>query len=408
MSASEWSLTARWIFPVDAPPLERGVVTIASDRIAAVEPHGTRAVDYDLGNAAIVPGLVNAHTHLDLSGLRGKCPPTPIFTLWLRDVIQYRRAESEQQVQAEVRGGLDESVRCGTTLLGDIAARGASWGVLTKASTRAVVFYEMLGLPEERAEQTRKAATAWIQSHAATPTCRPALSPHAPYSVHQSLYSEANRLAQKFRVPLATHLAETEAEEALLERRSGLFVKFLEELGVWNPSGLVSSPARAIQYASQNDVKTLFVHCTFLPTSTVVPQHGTIVYCPRTHAAFLHLPHPFREFLARGVRVAIGTDSLASNPDLDVLAEARFVHAKHPDVAGDVLLRMTTLSGAEALGWADETGSLSPGKSADLVVLPLPNQDSRDAHDLVLESALPVRGVLFRGEWTRDPLEPRP
>jgi cytosine/adenosine deaminase-related metal-dependent hydrolase len=130
-----------------------------------------------------------------------------------------------------------------------------------------------------------------------------------------------------------------------------------------------------------------------------MPHDHTIVYCPRTHAAFGHPPHPFCEFLQRGVRVALGTDSLASNPDLDLLAEARFVHQRYPDVPGETILRMATLSGAEALGWADETGSLTPGKSADLVVLPLP-EDEADPYRLMLESSTKVRAVLFRGQWT--------
>jgi cytosine/adenosine deaminase-related metal-dependent hydrolase len=125
----------------------------------------------------------------------------------------------------------------------------------------------------------------------------------------------------------------------------------------------------------------------------------TIIYCPRTHAAFGHHPHPFREFLARDIPVALGTDSLASNPDLDILGEARFVHGKHPDVPGATLLRMITLSGAEALGWADETGSLTPGKSADLVVLPLPDEERADPYELVLESSNCVARTLFRGQW---------
>jgi cytosine/adenosine deaminase-related metal-dependent hydrolase len=131
----------------------------------------------------------------------------------------------------------------------------------------------------------------------------------------------------------------------------------------------------------------------------VVPPNATIVYCPRTHAAFGHPPHPFRDFLKRGIRVALGTDSLASNPDLNILAEARFVHERHPDVDAAALLRMITLSGAEALGWQEQTGSLSPGKSADLAIVPLPERDSADAHHLVLESELPVTSTLFRGQW---------
>src|SRR5579859_4413615 len=101
--SDECSLTARWVFPVDAPPIERGVVTILGEHIVAVEPHGTRTPDLDLGNAAILPGFVNAHTHLDLSGLRGKCPPSPDFTGWLRQVIAHRRTTTPEQTQADLR-----------------------------------------------------------------------------------------------------------------------------------------------------------------------------------------------------------------------------------------------------------------------------------------------------------------
>src|SRR5262249_37212014 len=168
--------------------------------------------------------------------------------------------------------------------------------------------------------------------------------------------------------------------------------------GVWAPDQLVRSwedilhltePARPVAY----------VHANYLPPSTPIPPHGAIVYCPRTHAAFGHRPHPFRDFLARGVRVAVGTDSLASNPDLDVLAEIRSLHQRYPDVPGATLLRMATLSGAEALGWADETGSLAPGKSADLVVLPLPEREESEPYQLILASDLAVRQVMWRGQW---------
>src|SRR5262249_1612760 len=126
---------------------------------------------------------------------------------------------------------------------------------------------------------------------------------------------------------------------------------------------------------------------------------GTIVYCPRTHAAFGHTPHPFREFLNRGVRVALGTDSLASNPDLGILNEARFVHSRYPEFSMLQLLRMATLSGAEALDWADDGGSLKPGKSADLAVVALPDQEASDPHELLFESTLPVERVMCRGQW---------
>src|SRR5947209_19690054 len=119
LSSSPWTLTARWVFPVSSPPLPRGSVTIAGERIVAVEPFGTRRADLDLGDVAVMPGLVNAHTHLDLSGMRGLAPPSPDFPDWLRRVIEHRLRRSPEQVRADIRSGLDECLRTGTTLIGD-------------------------------------------------------------------------------------------------------------------------------------------------------------------------------------------------------------------------------------------------------------------------------------------------
>ncbi len=352
------------------------------------------SADLDLGDAAVLPGLVNAHTHLDLSGMRGLAPPTPHFTEWLRQVIAHRRRRTPEQVQADVRQGLAECTRFGTTLLGDISADGGTWELLTDAPIRAVVFRELLGLPQDRARQTALAALQWAGAHPETPTCRLGISPHSPYSFRAEFIPTLAAMFGR----VAVHLAETAAELELLERHSGPFVPFLAGLGVWDPTGLAWGPGHVVEL-TRGAKSVLYIHGNYLPIDSPILPNGTIVYCPRTHAAFGHPPHPFREFLARGVRVAVGTDSLASNPDLDVLAEIRFLHRLYPDVPGATLLRMATLSGAEALGWADETGSLTPGKSADLVVVPLPLSDDADPHHLVLGADLPVRRVLFRGAW---------
>jgi cytosine/adenosine deaminase-related metal-dependent hydrolase len=389
-----WTLTARWVFPVAGPPLERGCVTVVGDRILAVGPPADGRPDVDLGNVAVLPGLVNAHTHLDLSGMRGLAPPTPDFIGWLRQVIAHRRARSAEQVKADIRAGLAESLRCGTTLLGDISGDGGSWDVLAAAPSRAVVFRELLGLPAERAARAWADANDWLAAHATTPTCRSGLSPHAPYSVRRSLIAGAGLAG----VPAAIHVAESAAEQELLVLRGGPFVPFLRELGVWAPDGLAPDLGTVVRVFN-GLVPALFIHANYLPSDTAIPRNGTIVYCPRTHAAFGHPPHPFRDFLARGVRVALGTDSLASNPDLSVLAEARFLHERYPDVPGDVVFRLMTLAGAEALGWQDDTGSLEPGKSADLVAVPLPPEDRPDPHRLVLESDFPVSRTLWRGRW---------
>jgi cytosine/adenosine deaminase-related metal-dependent hydrolase len=390
-----WTLTAHWLFPVDRPPLERGTITLDGDKILAVEPHGSCA-DVDLGEVAVLPGLVNVHTHLDLSGLRGLAPPTPNFTGWLRRVIAHRRSRAPEQVQTDIQTGLSESLRFGTTLLGDISGDGSSWEMLARAPLRAVVFRELLGLPAERASRAWAEVDAWLATCTPTSTCRPGVSPHAPYSVHSSLFLAASTMT----VPAAVHLAESAAELQLLLDRQGPFVPFLRELGVWEPLGLAEDADHVLRLC-RGLAPVLFIHGNYLSPDALIPPNGTLVYCPRTHAAFGHPPHPFQAFLARGHRVALGTDSLASNPDLDVLAEARFLHQIAPNVPGATLVRMITLAGAEALGWEKETGSLTPGKSADLVVLPLPGARLADPHELILASAQPVQAILFRGRWVQ-------
>jgi cytosine/adenosine deaminase-related metal-dependent hydrolase len=385
------TLTARWVFPVDRPPLERGTVVIAGGRVVAVEPAGGRPADVDFGEAAIIPGLVNAHTHLDLTGLRGLAPPSADFTGWLRRVIEFRRGRPPEQVRDDIRTGIAECVRHGTTLVGDISGDGGSWDALAEAPLHAVVFREFLGLPADRASGAWERLDAWLAARVPTATCRPGASPHAPYSVRASLFLAAATRG----VPVATHVAETAAEAELLVLSRGPFVTFLKDLGVWSPDGLADGVDHVLRLL-RGVQPTLIVHGNYLPPDADLPANASLVYCPRTHAAFGHPPHPFRDFLARGVRVALGTDSLASNPDLDLLAEARFLHKRFPDLPGEVLLRMATLSGAEALGRANETGSLMPGKSADLAVVPLEPGEG-DSHRRLFAGRHPVSAVYFRG-----------
>ena len=211
------AVTARWLFPAAAPPLARGVLVLDGSRVAAVEPHGTRTPDLDFGNAAILPGLVNAHTHIDLTGMRGLAPPSPDFPDWLQQVIAHRRARPADEIADDIREGLTESLRTGTTLIGDISSEGASWDALSVAPLRAVVFREMLGLPKDRAERTWEAAQQWLGACTPTATCRPGLSPHAPYSARVSLIKAAAQSG----LPVTIHLAETAAERELLVTTPG-------------------------------------------------------------------------------------------------------------------------------------------------------------------------------------------
>ncbi len=400
MTPTTWTLTARWVLPVDAAPLPGGAVVIEGERIRRVAPAGQLAADVDLGNVAVLPGLVNSHTHLDLTGLAGQCPPMPDFTAWLRGVIQHRRSRAPAQVAADIHEGLRQSVRHGTTLLGDISAGGQSWPVLAEAPIRAVVFHELLGLTEERAAAAWQQATAWLEAHPPTPTCRAGLSPHAPYSVRASLFAQVAALPPE--VPVAIHVAETRAELELLEHHAGPFVDFLRELGVWDPAGLVPGIDDLFKMFAHR--RPLLIHGNYLSPDRL---HAPVVYCPRTHAAFGHPTHPLERLQARNVPIALGTDSLASNPGLDMLGELRLVHRRHPGIPAAMLLDMATLGSARALGWDRETGSLTPGKSADLVAVPLAEADGDDPHLLVLRSPHAVQKVLCRGRWVHEAADER-
>lgn len=391
--AYEQILTARWIMPVAGPPLKDGIVAVCGQTITAVEAHGLRTPDIDFGNVAIIPGLVNAHTHLDLSGLRGKVPAGADFIGWLKQIIAHRRTQTIQQIDAAIQLGLSESLNYGTTLICDIAAGGASWGCLAAAPVNSVIFHEVLGLLTSRLPQIENDIITWLRGKSITDRCMVGLSPHAPYSVN----SAALVRTMQFALPVAIHVAETRDEVRLIEQKDGPFVAFLTELGVWEPESLIPSYEYILRHSVAPD-PLLLIHANYLPPKIAIPLNATIVYCPRTHTAFGHAPHPFREFLKRGVRVALGTDSLASNPDLDLLAEARFIYDMYPEFPGEQLLRMATLSGAEALGWAETTGSLEPGKSADLVVVPLPDIESADPYELLFQQG-PTRNAPRRTMW---------
>ncbi len=398
-----WTLTARWIIPVESPAVCRGTITIDGDRVGAIDLPGVRSADVDLGDVAVLPGLVNAHTHLDLSGLRGKVRPGRDFTAWLRAVIEHRRSMSPNDVENAIRLGINESLDYGTTLLGDISGTGQSWPLLAEAPLRAVVFHEFLGLPRTRAEQALASAREWLQTHPATPTCRPGLSPHAPYSAHTLLFKGCTELSRATGAPLMTHLAETAEELELLEHRSGPFMPFLQELRVWNEEGLAHSTDEVLRLCA-GAARLLVAHGNLLGPKPPLPHEAAVVHCPRTHAAFRRHLHPFRT-LMKQCEVVLGTDSLASNPALDVLAEMRFLHRKYRRMNAGIVLMMGTLLGARALGWEEETGSLAAGKSADLVTVPIqPGNAFADPNKLVLESDEPVRDVLFRGRWVRGPL----
>jgi aminodeoxyfutalosine deaminase len=396
-------LRARVVFPVDRPPIEHGVVTIEGERIVAVgaTPHAGDATD--LGDIALLPGLVNAHTHLEFSHLRRPLgEPGMRLVDWIRLVIA-ERGRGDCDLSESIAAGLAESVRYGVTALGDIATIGAGHPVrcsrpdgedcASYGGPELTLLLETIGFSRARAESAFAAVTARLAELEIDLHLRIGLSPHAPYTVSPDFLRRLVMLAQQRTMPVAMHLAESLEELELLENGSGPFKDLLEERSMWDAEAIPRG-SRPLDYLRllAGAPRALVIHGNYLDDEersflAARAAHMSLVYCPRTHAYFGHPPYPLGELLASGVRVALGTDSRASNPDLNLLAEMRLAAGSHGDVDPHDVLRMGTLGGAEALGRAADVGSISPGKLANLVAVALP-AEARDTADESLAAIL--------------------
>ena len=405
------TIAARWIFPGTNPPIADGRITLEGERIVRVGGADPKyPVDLDLGAVAILPGFVNAHTHLELGPIPWDEASGPEDEVaWLKRVIRSRGDRAPEAVAALIQRNIQDALAAGTTALADITTAGQSWDAVASAPVWGIVHAEILGLSRARSLQTYEAAVAWLNGivgrHQDWEKTRPGLSPHAPYSTSGWLYWEASESG----LPLTTHLGELPEERAFLRDRTGPLRQFVEELGAWTdewqPIGpspinyLLPTPAGA-RFGWIIAHGNIFEPAEFArlvtPPDATVGQRVAVAYCPRTHARFGHPPHPFRAMLDAGVVVCLGTDSLASTPSLSILDEVRFLHRQHPDLPGEVLLRMATLNGAWAMGIDDQTGSLEPGKSADLVVLKLGSND--DPYQGWLEDESAPISTIFRGK----------
>ena len=392
------ALQARYVFPVAGAPLAGGVVTLCGERIVAVGEKSSVRPAIDLGNVAILPGLVNAHTHLEFSDLAaplgeaGESLPT-----WIRRVVAYRRARPEGAAALAIAQGLVESLHGGITTIGEIST--GSWPPAhnvpeSRVSGEAVVFHESIGLAAAAVEGNLVAAArhiadvrgVWRQAN-----LLPGLSPHAPYSVHPELLDSLVRLAIGQHVPVAMHVAESCEELELLATGRGPFRELLEEFGVWQDGVFGSRRPLGVLEQLARCQRSLVIHGNYLAADEIAflgenAARMSVVYCPRTHAFFCHAAYPLIALLAAGAQVALGTDSRASNPDLSLWADMQHVAARFPTISPRQVLELGTLAGARALGQGAQFGSLEAGKLANLAIVPLPEHAASDPHELLLAS----------------------
>lgn len=401
-------LRARYLVPVGAPVIENGAVKVTDGRVSALGRFRDLAPRryFDCGDAAILPGLVNAHTHLELSHLAGRVPPSRDFTAWLKGLLSHLDQSSRpESVQESVERGLCDSLAQGVLTLGDIT-RHPKWTreILSRSPLRCLSFGEVVAVGNRRDRLAARldAAAEDFADSAGGDRFRIGISPHAPYTVEpESLRACADR-ADRFGLRTTTHLLESPDEATFTLSGSGPLADYLRAVGVWDDAVPVSgcSPVELLMRSAFLNSRALLAHVNY-PTDedlAIIARSGaSVVYCPRTHAAFGHPPHRFRDMLAAGINVCLGTDSLASNPSLSMLDEMRFLFRAFPGVSEETLLEMATTRGAVALGWPAQTATIRIGGNADLVVVPLdPNFESKGWTALFWSDAAPV-AVYVRG-----------
>ena len=401
-----YALQARWIVPVDRPPISGGVVSVADDRIVAVGEKLSGQPPIDLGDVALLPGFVNAHTHLEFSSLnRPLGKPGMSFADWIGEVVAHRRGMAEQYFdrpeelsllrEAAISQGLAESQKAAVVALGEISSGDFPEACLdpTRRQPNCTVFRELLGLAPERLPALLEGATDYLRRPIAG--FHRGLSPHAPYTVGPELLRAACSLSAEYHSLLAIHLAESREELELLRNHTGPLVERLIKLNAWFPSALPRG-LRPLDYLEtlQNAHRALIIHGNYLVKDEIEfvatrREMMSVVYCPRTHAYFGHETYPLAQMFSAGARVAVGTDSRASNPDLSVLSELRHIASHHRQIAPANILAMGTLAAAEALGIDADYGSISVGKRAAFAVVPIVER-RYDPVEQVLHTDMPA------------------
>jgi aminodeoxyfutalosine deaminase len=391
---------AEWILPVVDDPIHQGWMTVEGGRIAALGAGDPPGPASDLGRVVLLPALVNAHTHLELSYLRGRIPPAEEFLEWIRGVMRTRR-QYPDAADPEILRAAGEAVAAaratGTGLVGDISNTLVTVPLLREAGLAAHVFYELLGFSEPEPEGRVRAARAAVERAGAGGDVRISLGAHAPYSVSAELFRaiRADLDAHPPRLS-SVHLGESVEEVELLARGTGGWKTLLQELGVWPDSWRVPrlSPVRYLQELGFLDGGVLVAHAVQLEgedLSRLSALQATVVSCPRSNRYVGVGSPPIDAFYAMDVRVAFGTDSLASVPDLNMFAELAEARRVAPNVPAWRLLESATRIGAEALGFGAELGSLEPGRRADILAVQVPG-DVTDVEEFLL-SGVPREAV---------------
>ena len=377
---------AAWACPIDQPPIRDAVLEISDGVIVGIRESGAGSQESgggqvtDLGNVVLLPGLINAHTHLELSWLRGRVPQANSFTGWVKTLFAQRRPDQVMtpELIAPIHDAIDELRRTGTAAVGDISNSLAAVEPMRQAGLQGVVFHELLGFKERDGaliEATRERRTA-----AADQGIRVTLAPHAPYSTSVELFKAIREVVSASDCPImSVHLGESPEEVELLATGGGAWRGMLEAIGAWRDDWQIPAcgPVQFLERHGVIDAKTLVVHGVQFDDAALQrlkELDATLVTCPRSNRWVGVGYPPVDRFYQSGVRVAVGTDSLASVDDLNLFSELKTMRWLAPSVPARQILESATLGGARALGLDGELGSLTPGKAGRVLAVALPQR----------------------------------
>lgn len=411
-------LRARVVLPLRRPPIENGAVVVVGNRIVAVGQW--RALrgrcpgsPVDLGESLLLPGLVNAHCHLDYTDMAGLFPPRKSFCDWIKLITTEKSLWSYSDFAKSWLAGARMLVRTGTTTVGDIEAVPQLLpDVWTATPLRVVSFLEMTGIRSRRnpdailAEATEKIASL------PRGRCSAGLSPHAPYSTLPRLMKRCATVARQRRWRVATHVAESAVEFEMFRRARGEMHDWLKrsERDMSDCGGV--SPVQHLARCGLLGPNLIATHVNYLAKGDarlLARKRVSVVHCPRSHDYFGHAPFQHRTLSRAGVNLCLGTDSLATvrkHPrhqlELNLFHEMRAFAARNYGVSPGQIVRMATVNGAKALGLFGKAGELTRGAFADMIALPFSGR-LKASYAAVLEHTGDVRASLIDGEWAVTP-----
>jgi 5-methylthioadenosine/S-adenosylhomocysteine deaminase len=420
-------ISARWVLPVSAPAIEDGALLIDDHgRIVDVgmnahvpSPDSARLLE--LGDAALLPGLVDAHAHPELAAFRGLIEDLT-FPDWIATLQRLKTTAADRETYGvSARWTCVEAIAAGVTTLAATEDSAAALCALIDAGLRGVVYTEVFGPSPDQAPGVMADLEARMEAlrRQETELVRVGVSPHAPFTVSDALFSQVAAYALREDLPVAVHAAESADEKALVTRADGAFAGRLRTRGIdVAPRG--RSTIDMLERTGVLDTRPLLIHCIHVDDSDIAriaAAGATVAHCPAANARLGHAVAPLMELLIAGIAVGLGGDSVASNNRIDILEEAHLAQMLQRAHRGDPallpasqLLRLATLDGARALGLDTRTGSLEIGKDADLCAVSLAAPHILPIHDpavAVVHAARAsdviltvVRGRILHGDGT--------